>query len=229
MDNDKPGIIMEDEAVESPLPVPPKRCAACGGKFIPIARNGVYCPECRKLPQRTREAMRAERTKKLEAGGIDEADGVITYIDPARIKTEQRMTEKERETLARIRKGKEKKMTEDLRMVTMAAEAAPAEPLEPKQAESGPKTEQAAPAPEPDVKIYEKGQPVPVYERDPAEAGAKWVEKDAVYEDLIDMIQRRYGVHLIDATEYMPATLTVDGKQFGGLLIKRSAWEGIDD
>lgn len=90
-------------------------------------------------------------------------------------------------------------------------------PVEAKPAEELEELAEAAVQPEPDVKIYE---------RDPAEAGTKWMEKDAVYWDLIDMIQRRYGVHLIDAKEYLQAKVMIEGREFDGIYIRRSTWEG---
>ncbi len=51
---------------------------------------------------------------------------------------------------------------------------------------------------------------------------------NAFLDALLQLIRREYGVDLIPADEYMPATLTVDGKAFSGLYIKKSTWEGIE-
>ncbi len=84
-----------DPYVDSPvvLKIPPKKCAACGGKFIPHGRNTIYCPECRKLPQKRREAMKAEREKMDPQSDPGE---VRAYVDPALVRKKEKAMKTEK-------------------------------------------------------------------------------------------------------------------------------------
>ena len=75
----------ENEPVE--LRVKPKVCEACGGKFIPVKGWTKYCPFCRRLPQKQREAMRDARALHPE----EEKDSVMVYVDENLKKKEKEM------------------------------------------------------------------------------------------------------------------------------------------
>lgn len=70
-------IVPAGENEEVKLRVPPKKCAACGGKFIPHGKTSIYCPTCKKLPQTRREAMRDKRLLHPE----EDTSEVKVYID----------------------------------------------------------------------------------------------------------------------------------------------------
>lgn len=93
------------------LRIPPKECAACGGRFIPHGKNTKYCPSCRKLPQAQREAMRDARIlDSVNAGKPD----VVTYIDKSRIKKKEKPVEKEAKKEQKQEAKKEPALAEDL-------------------------------------------------------------------------------------------------------------------
>jgi len=160
------------------LKVPPKYCAACGGKFIPHGKNTKYCPMCRRLPQARREAMRDARILDSVDEGKPEA---VVYID----ETKKR---KQEETMKGTKEVEKKPDPEDFTPI----EAAPVDELEEIAAEL------------PKIRL-----------------------KDAIYYAMLQLIKDQYGIDLIDASELMQGTLTVDGKEYGGIYIRRSAWEGV--
>lgn len=169
-------IIPQGEEKPVKLRVPPKECKACGGKFIPVKGWTQYCPACRRLPQKKREAMRDARELHPEMPKED----VKVYIDESLKKAAAEPSDPIQEE-------------EDMKKTFEPIEAKPVEELE--------EIVQSAPAAKP---------------------------KDAFLDALLKLIHDQFGVDLIPADEYMPATLTVDGKAFSGLYIKKSTWEGIE-
>jgi len=97
MTEDRVPVVLEGENAPVKLKVPPRECAACGGKFIPHGKNTKYCPECRKLPQAQREAMREDRKAKLEAGLAEDPGKVVTYIDPSRARSKAKPEKEKKE------------------------------------------------------------------------------------------------------------------------------------
>lgn len=55
------------------LKVPPKKCAACGGKFIPASGRQKYCPECRKLSPEEREKVVKKEYNSEVTSYVDES------------------------------------------------------------------------------------------------------------------------------------------------------------
>lgn len=66
MKEKKPALLLGDELVE--LKIKPKECVLCGGKYIPTGPGAKFCPKCRQMTKKKRDASLFAKHAELAFG-----------------------------------------------------------------------------------------------------------------------------------------------------------------